>query len=143
MTTSVALYIAIAMVGFIAGALSGSLGVGSGVIVIPALAFLLHCGQKSAQGMALALMVPMALLGVILYARTPGVHLSGTVIGLLVVGAAIGVLAGTKLMAHVPDLWLRRAFAVFLIIIAVRMMWPVPAERDDLMRRVEEKVEHE
>jgi uncharacterized protein len=111
------------LVGLAAGALSGALGVGSGIIVVPALVLLLACPQKSAQGMALALMVPMAALGVWQYARTPGVQLQWMPIALLIVGAVIGVLAGTRLMARIPDLWLQRAFAVFLLVVAVRMLW--------------------
>ncbi len=111
------------VVGVLAGALSGSLGVGSGIIVVPALVLLLGCPQKSAQGMALALMVPMAALGVYQYARAPGVVLQGVPIALLVAGAALGVLAGTRLLARVPDFWLQRAFAIFLVIVAARMFW--------------------
>ena len=111
------------LVGLAAGALSGGLGVGSGIIVVPALVLLLACPQKSAQGMALALMVPMAALGVWQYARTPGVQLQWGPIALLIVGAVVGVLAGTKLMARIPDAWLQRAFAVFLLVVAVRMLW--------------------
>jgi len=117
------------LVGLLAGALSGSLGVGSGIIVVPALVLLLACPQKSAQGMALALMVPMAALGVVQYARTPGVLLQWGPIALLMAGAAIGVLAGTRLMARVPDASLQRAFAVFLLVVAVRMLWTGTVKR--------------
>ena len=113
----------LALVGVVAGALSGSLGIGSGIIVVPALVLLLGCPQKSAQGMALALMVPMAALGVWQYLRTPGVQMNWGVVALLVLGATVGVLAGTRLMARVPNLWLQRAFAVFLLIVAARMLW--------------------
>lgn len=112
------------LVGLLAGALSGCLGVGSGIIVVPALVLLLACPQKSAQGMALALMVPMAALGVWQYARAPGVQLQWIPIAWLVAGAAIGVLAGARLMVRVPDLWLQRGFAMFLLVVAVRMLWP-------------------
>jgi len=117
------------LVGLVAGALSGSLGVGSGIIVVPALVLLLACPQKSAQGMALALMVPMAALGVFQYARTPGVVLQWIPIALLVVGAAVGVLVGARLMARIPDVWLQRAFAVFLLVVAIRMLWPATSTR--------------
>jgi uncharacterized membrane protein YfcA len=120
------------LVGLAAGALSGSLGVGSGIIVVPALVLLLACPQKSAQGMALALMVPMAALGVFQYARTSGVVLQWGPIALLVAGAALGVLAGTRLMARVPDVWLQRAFAVFLLVVAIRMLWSGTVKRPDL-----------
>ncbi|MEI8242076.1 MAG: sulfite exporter TauE/SafE family protein [bacterium] len=130
------------LVGLVAGALSGSLGVGCGIVVVPALVLLLACPQKSAQGMALALMVPMAALGVFQYARTPGVVLQWGAIALLVAGAAAGVLAGARLMARLPEAWLQRVFAVFLLVVAIRMLWPasvknpVPGPRgQDVARR--------
>ena len=114
----------IMLIGLVAGVLSGSLGVGSGIIVVPALVILFHCPQKSAQGMALALMVPMAALAVLQYTRTPGVHLQWSAVGLLGAGALLGVLAGTRIMAQVPEAWLQRGFGVFLLVVAVRMLWP-------------------
>jgi uncharacterized protein len=119
------------LVGVVAGALSGSLGVGSGLIVVPALVLLLACPQKSAQGMALALMVPMAALGVFQYVRTPGVQLQWAPIALLIAGAVVGVLAGTRLMARIPDVWLQRAFAVFMLVVAVRMLWSGSVKRTE------------
>ena len=117
------------LVGVVAGALSGCLGVGSGIIVVPALVLLLACPQKSAQGMALALMVPMAAMGVYQYARTPGVQLQWAPVLLLIAGAAFGVLVGTRLMARVPDAWLQRAFAIFLVVVAMRMLWTGAAKK--------------
>ena len=119
------------LVGLAAGALSGSLGVGSGIIVVPALVLLLACPQKSAQGMALALMVPMAAMGVFQYLRTPGVTLQWVPVALLIAGAVVGVLVGTRLMARIPDAWLQRVFAVFLLVVAMRMLWPGATKRPD------------
>ena len=119
----------LALLGVAAGALSGSLGIGSGIIVVPALVLLLGCPQKSAQGMALALRVPMAALGVWQYLRTPGVQMNWGAVALLTLGAAVGVMAGTRLMARVPNLWLQRAFAVFLLIVAARMLLSDGARR--------------
>ena len=117
------------LVGLAAGVLSSGLGVGSGIIVVPALVLLLACPQKSAQGMALALMVPMAALGVFQYLRTPGVVLQWGPIALLIAGAAVGVWLGARWMARIPDLWLQRAFAVFLLLVATRMLTSGIAKR--------------
>jgi len=112
------------LIGAAAGWLSSSLGIGAGVIVVPALVLLLDCGQKSAQGMSLAFMAPVALLGVLFYWRTPGVQMQWALLALMIVGGLVGVLAGTRLLANLPDVFLRRAFAVLLILVAVRMLWP-------------------
>jgi len=114
------------LLGVCAGVISGTLGVGSGTVVIPALVLLWGFGQKSAQGMALAAMVPMALVGAIRYWKNPEVELNGLVITLIVLGAVAGTMAGTELAARLPAGLLRKSFAVFLAIVAIRMFTAAP-----------------
>jgi len=114
------------VLGLFAGVVSGTLGVGSGIIVIPALVLLSGFEQKSAQGTALAVMVPMALVGAIRYWRNPQVELNGMVILLLVLGAVVGTLAGTELAGRLPAGTLRKLFAVLLMITAIRMFTASP-----------------
>jgi hypothetical protein len=114
------------LLGICAGILSGALGVGSGTIVIPALVLLWGFGQKSAQGMALAAMVPMALVGALRYWRNPQVELHGLVIVLIVLGAVAGTMVGTELAARLPAGLLRKSFAVFLALVALRMYTASP-----------------
>ncbi|MCU0915691.1 MAG: sulfite exporter TauE/SafE family protein [Planctomycetes bacterium] len=121
------------LLGIGAGIVSGLLGVGSGTVVIPALVLLWGFGQKSAQGMALAAMVPMALIGALRYWRNPDVELNGPVIALIVLGAVAGTMVGTELVARLPAGLLRKAFAVFLAVVAVRMFTAAPrAEKPNL-----------
>jgi uncharacterized membrane protein YfcA len=114
------------LLGVGAGIVSGLLGVGSGTVMIPALVLIWGFGQKSAQGMALAVMVPMALIGALRYWRNPEIELHGWIIALIVVGAVAGTLAGTELAARLPAGILRKSFAVFLVIVAVRMFTASP-----------------
>lgn len=114
------------LIGVAAGVVSGALGVGSGIIFVPVLVAAFAIPQKSAQGTALAVMVPMALLGAVRYWYNPNIEISPAVVGLLVVGALGGVLVGTELAARVPAVWLRKAFAVFMVIVAVRMFFLTP-----------------
>ena len=107
--------------GLCAGILSGALGLGAGIILVPTLVLLCTVGQKSAQGTALAVMVPMALLGALRYWNNPQVEMNAVLIGLIVCGALIGTLAGTELASRLPSHILRKAFAFFLIIVAVKM----------------------
>lgn len=123
-------WLLLVLVGLAVGILSSGLGVGGGIIVIPALVLLLACPQKSAQGMSLAFMIPMALFGVYQYSRMPSVHLQWLPIVLLIIGSLAGVLVGVRIMSRIPDLWLQRAFAILLIIVATRMLlWPAQANR--------------
>ena len=108
--------------GTVAGVVSASLGVGSGIILVPVLVIIVGLTQKSAQGTALAVMVPMALVGAIRYYVNPAVQVSAVKVGLIAVGAVAGALIGSALAFRVPGIVLRRIFAVFLLVVAVRML---------------------
>lgn len=107
--------------GICAGLLSGMLGIGGGVLLVPTLVLILGFGQKSAQGMSLAIMVPMALVGAIRYWRNDDVNMDVLVIALIVCGSLAGTMIGTTLAAHVPAHVLRKLFSVILVIVAVKM----------------------
>ena len=114
------------LLGVCAGIVSGTLGLGSGVVLVPALVLVYGFEQKSAQGMALAVMVPMTLLGALRYWKNPEIEMSLALIVLIVLGALAGVLAGTELAARLPSHILRKAFAIFLVIVAVKMFTASP-----------------
>jgi hypothetical protein len=114
------------LIGLVAGVLSGMLGIGSGIVLVPVLVTFFLVPQKSAQGTALAVMVPMALLGAVRYWHNPEVSISLGLVALLIVGSLAGTLIGTELAARLPVHWLRKAFALFLIIAAVRMLITSP-----------------
>lgn len=109
------------VLGICAGVVSGTLGLGSGTVVIPALVLICGFGQKSAQGTALAVMVPMALLGALLYWKNPEIEMKILPVGFIICGALIGVLFGVELAARLPGHVLRKMFAAFLIIVAIKM----------------------
>lgn len=107
--------------GICAGVLSGALGIGAGIILVPTLVLLCDFEQKSAQGMALAVMIPMVMVGALRYWKNPEVDMNGAVIGLIILGALAGVLAGTELAFRLPNHILRKVFAVVLLLVAVKM----------------------
>ncbi len=107
--------------GICAGILSGALGLGSGIILVPTLVLICGFGQKSAQGTALAAMVPMALLGALRYWRNPAIDINALPVGLIICGALVGALVGTELAFRQPDPILRKVFAAVLVIAALRM----------------------
>jgi uncharacterized membrane protein YfcA len=109
------------LLGIGAGVLSGALGLGSGIILVPALVLVCSFEQKSAQGTALAVMVPMTLLGALRYWKNPEIEMNAVIIALIVFGALAGVLVGTELAGRLPSHVLRKAFAAVLVIAAVRM----------------------
>ncbi len=122
------------LLGVFTGIVSGTLGLGGGVVVVPALVLLPFFAfeQKSAQGTALALMAPMALLGAFRYWKNPQIEVSLAIVALVVIGALPGVLAGTELAARLPSHALRKVFAVVLAIVAVKMFTFSPKPRQQV-----------
>ena len=107
--------------GLAAGILSSMFGVGSGILMIPILTIAFAFGQKSAQGMALALMVPMALVGALRYYFNPEVEINLKLLGLLTVGGVVGAVVGSQIIFGISDVVLKRMFAVFIIITGIHM----------------------
>ncbi len=120
------------VLGICAGVISGTLGLGSGTVIVPVLVLLCGFEQKSAQGTALAAMVPMALVGALLYWKNPDIEMNRLVIGLIIFGALAGTLAGAELAFRLPSHTLRKVFAIYLVIVAVKMFTasPRPEQRD-------------
>jgi len=117
------------VLGVLAGILSGSLGIGGGVLLVPALVFIGHFPQKTAQGMAPAVIVPMALTGAVRYKLNPQIPVDLRFAAMIAVGAVLGALLGATLAARLPAHTLRRLFAVFIFVVALRMFFgPTPAE---------------
>lgn len=109
------------LIGLLAGTLSGALGVGSGILIIPALVFGLGIQQKAAQGISLAVMVPMALMGAYRYYVNPDIKISLSVILVIAPLAVVGAYLGAQMAAWLPAAILRRSFGVFIIIVGIRM----------------------
>ncbi len=107
-------------IGLLAGLLSGLLGIAGGVLMTPLLVVLLHLDQKTAQGTSLAVLLPpTGLLAFLEYYRHgwTNLHLGAA----MAVGLALGAYAGAHLVPLVPADALRKAFAAFLVLIAIRV----------------------
>lgn len=109
--------------GLLAGTLGGLLGLGGGLIVIPALIFVFGFSQHQAQGTSLALMVPpIGILAAYTYYKNGDVDIR--VAALICLGFILGGLIGAKLAVHIPGKTLGRVFGVFLLITSFRMIFP-------------------
>lgn len=104
--------------GLLAGTLSGVFGIGGGTIIIPGLILLTGMSQHEAQGTTLAiLLLPIGLLGVIRYYQSGHVKLD---IALYIcLGFLLGGLIGANIAESMPNLLLRKAFSVFLMLVAM------------------------
>jgi uncharacterized membrane protein YfcA len=109
------------LLGLAAGTCSGLVGIGGGVIVVPALVLWFGYTQQMAQGTTLALLVlPVGLLGAWEYYRHGYVDLR--VAGLLCLGFVFGSLFGAKLAVMLPTLVLKRIFGGTLLLLGLKML---------------------
>jgi hypothetical protein len=117
------------IIGLCCGMFGASFGVGSGIILVPVLAIMFSFGQKSAQGMSLAVMVPLALVGAWRYYQNPEIEIRLGVVLFLSIGAVAGAFIGARIAGFLPAHVLRKLFAIFLIVAAVKMLLFSPAKK--------------
>jgi uncharacterized protein len=108
----------LAAIGLAAGVLSGLFGVGGGIVMVPALV-LAGLSQHRAQSTSLGAIVPIAIVGAILFGRADSVNLGAAAV--LAAGSLVGARGGALLMHRLSGVLLARIFGVFLIIVAVTM----------------------
>jgi len=112
----------ILLLGIFAGTCSGLVGIGGGVIIVPALVLGFGFSQQMAQGTTLALLVPpIGLLAAIEYYRHGYVDFKIAL--LLCLGFILGSLLGAKLAIMLPTLILKRIFGATLLLIGLKMLW--------------------
>ncbi len=111
-------------IGLLSGVMSGFVGVGGGVIIVPALIYLLHLNQHQAQGVSLTLMLPpIGILAVYNYYKSE--HLNSTYITYTVVmGLAfiLGGYLGSKLSLRLSPLLVKFVFGIIMLYVAIRMI---------------------
>jgi len=108
------------LVGLVVGMVSGVVGIGGGVLFVPALVWLLGMSQHKAQGTSLgALLAPVGLFAFLEYYRRGNADLRVAL--LLGAGFLVGGYFGAVGAQHIPELWLRRIFALTLIAVGGRM----------------------
>jgi uncharacterized protein len=109
------------LVGIVAGVLSGLVGIGGGVIIVPALVFLFGMSQHHAQGTTLALLIPpIGILAAWTYYKAGYVDLK--VAGLVAVGFIAGSYLGARVATHISDSTLEKIFGVALLLIGLKMI---------------------
>jgi uncharacterized membrane protein YfcA len=116
------LFGALAAIGLVAGVLAGLLGVGGGVVLVPALVLMLGFDQHVAQGTSLVVIVPAALAGSTVNYRRGRFRLLDAV--LLVAGGLAGAAIGSSMALGLQDASLRRLFAVLLVAFGVQQLLP-------------------
>jgi uncharacterized membrane protein YfcA len=110
------------IIGLAAGVLGGMIGVGGGIIIIPALVFLLGMSQHMAQGTSLAVMLPpIGLLAAYNYYRAGAVDLKYAAV--IAVAFLLGGYFGSKIALGIPVDTLKRVFGIFLLLMGLQMVF--------------------
>lgn len=110
------------LLGLAAGMLSGLIGVGGGVIIVPALVFLFGFSQHQAQGTTLALLVPpVGLLAAWTYFKRGDVNLE--VAAFVCIGFFLGGFFGAKLATGLSNVALERVFGVAMLVVGLKMLF--------------------
>jgi uncharacterized protein len=110
------------LLGLAAGILSGLIGIGGGIIIIPALVLLAGMSQHMAQGTTLALMVPpIGLLAAWTYYKAGCVDLK--VAAFICIGFFVGGFFGAKLASNISPAILEKTFGIALLIIGLKLIF--------------------
>jgi uncharacterized membrane protein YfcA len=110
------------IIGLGAGVLSGLVGIGGGIVLVPALVMLLHYNQHQAQGTVLAmLMFPVVALGVLNYYK--GGYVDFKVAILLGLGFVLGSWIGSKFAVQIPEFWLKKVFGGIILLVSLKMIF--------------------
>jgi uncharacterized membrane protein YfcA len=109
------------LVGLAAGILSGLVGVGGGIIIVPALIFFMGFSQMQAQGTSLGLLLlPVGIFAVINYYK--GGYIDLKVVGIMSLAFVAGGFIGSKLALRLDQEMVKKIFAVLLFYTAFRLL---------------------
>lgn len=120
MAKSFAFYLKCITIGIVTGTANGLFGAGGGMIAVPALTAVLKQEERRAHATAIAVILPLTVLSATFYVSKGFVDWGMT--AWVTPGGIIGGFIGAKLLGICPEYILRRIFAVFIIIAAVKIL---------------------
>jgi len=110
------------LVGLAAGMLSGMVGVGGGIIIVPCLVLFLGFSQKLAQGTSLGiLLLPIGIFGVLQYYKQG--YIDFKVIAIISVAFIFGSYFGSKIALSLSQENVKKIFAVVMMLVALKMLF--------------------
>lgn len=109
------------VIGLLAGILSGAMGVGGGIVVVPALVFFLGLTQHQAQGTSMALLLPpIGILAVLNYSKQN--YINWKYVLILSILFVIGAYIGSVVAVSLPERALKKIFGVLMLVAALKMI---------------------
>lgn len=112
--------VGLVVLGLVAGGVAAALGIGGGIVVVPALVVLFDFSQHVAQGTSLAVILPTAVVGTIVHAR--GGRVVWPLATRVAAGGVVGAVLGSRLALSLDPVLLRRLFATLLIVLVAQML---------------------
>mgnify|MGYP003575383436 CR=1 FL=1 len=120
-TMTTQLVMILLLIGLFAGILSGLVGVGGGLIIVPALIFFLGYSQHQAQGTSLGLLLlPVGILAVLNYYNKGYIDIK--VVAIMSIAFILGGWLGSKIALRLPADTVKKIFAVFLFYSAFKLL---------------------
>lgn len=107
------------LAGFLVGLLSGAMGIGGGILLVPIMVIGFGFGQQVAQGTSLAAIVPTAAVGAYAHERAGNVDRWAAL--WVAIGGLVGAVAGSVVAVHLPRVLLVRTFGLLLLFSAWRL----------------------
>lgn len=107
------------VIGVAGGVLSGLLGVGGGVLMVPALVLWAKLDQRTAHATSLAAIVPIGIAGIVTYGAAGQIALPETLV--LLAGSMVGARLGAGALTRIDERLLKGLFGLFLVAVAISM----------------------
>jgi len=108
--------------GLVAGFLSGLIGIGGGIVIVPVLVYILAMDQKTAQGTTLCMfLLPIGILSVYNYNKAGNVDFKSAAI--IATTFLVGSYFGSKTAIAIDTKLVKQIFAVSIILIGIKMLW--------------------
>ena len=117
------------LIGLVAGILSGLVGVGGGILMVPALVLILGFTQKQAQGTSLGIMLlPVGILAVIQYYKQGYVDFQ--MVFIIAAAFVLGGFLGSKIALNISDEKMKKIFGLILLMVSLKMLFfDTPAKK--------------
>ena len=124
MKMTITTILALIIIGLLAGILSGLVGVGGGIIMVPLFIIFLGLTQHNAQGLSLAVMLPpVTFLAVYNYHKAGGGNIDWKVALIVSTLFIIGGFIGSKMALQLDQRILKKVFGVMMLIVAVKLIF--------------------
>jgi uncharacterized membrane protein YfcA len=108
------------LIGVLGGVLSGLLGVGGGIVMVPLLVLWAHYGQRDAHAASLGAIIPISIAGIATYGIAGEVRIGPAIA--LAAGSIFGAQLGAGMLARLDERILKSVFGAFLLGVAVLMV---------------------